>query len=360
MRLKRLFASCAAAAWTALFAATTTAAAEPEFMHTERIRFEANALDLSGIVDTPVNQTARAAVIFIHGYGATNVVAENWYFDLRTRFAQQGITSMVWDKPGCGESDGKFDADQSIEDSAREVIAGAAFLRENNIPGADKIGLWGVSRAGWIAPIALAEDPNLAFWISVSGVDGHESFGYLLKSNWELKGYTEGKIKHLLDQWRAGLRITASGGSFDEYRAATKDYHQDPFVNDLTGPPNKENYHKWREKWQETPPQFDEDTGLLVYIPNFDDLLASLDVPVLALFGEKDRNVDWQKTKRLYEETIGQNPDDLLTIKTFADGNHNLHQSETGGFEEMIEILNAPAMVSGYYETIEAWVDALP
>jgi hypothetical protein len=34
-----------------------------------------------------------------------------------------------------------------------------------------------------------------------------------------------------------------------------------------------------------------------VYVPGFRDLLGRLDVPVLALFGEKDRNVDWRKTR---------------------------------------------------------------
>src|SRR5688572_31646632 len=47
-----------------------------------------------------------------------------------------------------------------------------------------------------------------------------------------------------------------------------------------------------------------------------------------SLFGEKDRNVDWRKTRALYAETIGRNPRARLTVRTFPDGNHNLHRSE--------------------------------
>jgi alpha-beta hydrolase superfamily lysophospholipase len=81
-----------------------------------------------------------------------------------------------------------------------------------------------------------------------------------------------------------------------------------------------------------------------------------LDVPVLALFGEKDRNVDWRKSRALYTETIGRHSKARLTVKTFPDGNHNLHQSRTGGYREMLEILKSPAMSDGYYATILEWL----
>ena len=80
----------------------------------------------------------------------------------------------------------------------------------------------------------------------------------------------------------------------------------------------------------------------MIYVPGFRDLLGRLDMPVLALFGEKDRNVDWRKTRALYTETIGRNPKARLTVKTFPDGNHNIHQSRTGGYREMLEILKSP------------------
>src|SRR5690606_29155205 len=66
-------------------------------------------------------------------------------------------------------------------------------------------------------------------------------------------------------------------------------------------------------------------------VPGFAERLLSLDVDVLALFGDKDINVDWRKTKALNERTIGQNPRATLTVETFPDGNHNIQRSATGG-----------------------------
>jgi fermentation-respiration switch protein FrsA (DUF1100 family) len=89
--------------------------------------------------------------------------------------------------------------------------------------------------------------------------------------------------------------------------------------------------------------QVDEATGLMIYVPHFQHMLARVNVPVLAIFGEKDRNVNWRNTVPLYSKTIGKNPNASLTIKTFADGNHNLQQAReirrfwTDGHSEAIQ-----------------------
>lgn len=104
-------------------------------MTTQRLTFEVDGTKLSGILNTQKNGNAEALVIFVHGYGETNVVEQNWYYDLRSKFAAQNVSSFVWDKPGCGESEGEFDVNQAVESSAEEVVAAAAFLRSRNIQG---------------------------------------------------------------------------------------------------------------------------------------------------------------------------------------------------------------------------------
>ena len=101
--------------------------------------------------------------------------------------------------------------------------------------------------------------------------------------------------------------------------------------------------------------QVDEETGLMIYVPNFQHMLARLNVPVLAIFGEKDRNVNWRNTVALYSKTIGKNPDASLTIRTFPDGNHNLQQARTGGLREMLQTSEHRAS-DGYYEAMIDWL----
>ena len=90
-------------------------------------------------------------------------------------------------------------------------------------------------------------------------------------------------------------------------------------------------------------------------MPGFADLLRGLDIDVLALFGEKDSNVDWRRTRALYERTIGRNPDATLTVRTFPDGNHNLHRAGTGGLREM-ETMQERVPSEGYYDAQLDWL----
>jgi hypothetical protein len=99
----------------------------------------------------------------------------------------------------------------------------------------------------------------------------------------------------------------------------------------------------------------DKATGLMIYVPHFERMLSQVNIPVLAIFGEKDRNVNWRQTTALYNKTIGRNSKASLSIRTFPDGNHNLQRAQTGGLREMIEMKEHRAS-DGYYETMEEWL----
>jgi alpha-beta hydrolase superfamily lysophospholipase len=79
-------------------------------------------------------------IMIIHGYGKTDVAGRTSYYDLRSRFTQLGISTLIWDKLGCGESKGTFDADQPVESSAREVLDAIRHARESKLPGSASVG----------------------------------------------------------------------------------------------------------------------------------------------------------------------------------------------------------------------------
>jgi pimeloyl-ACP methyl ester carboxylesterase len=327
-------------------------------MKTEPFEFVVDGNRLRGVIDVPAGREPRAVLLFVHGYGRTDVVAQNWYFDLRSRFTDLGLATVVWDKPGCGQSEGTFDIGQPVQGSAREVVAAVRQIRQRTLPEVKKIGLWGISRAGWIAPLAMAQDPGIGFWISVSGTDVKENFPYFIESNFRIEGRSEAQIRLLMSEWRRGFDLTAQGATFEAYLAATKTLRHDPFMILLTGSPDpsQTEFLEQQRRFRTGEFKVDGETGLMIYVPGFRDMLGGLDMPVLALFGEKDRNVDWRKTRALYAETIGRNPKARFTVKTFPDGNHNLHRSRTGGYREMLELLKNPAMSPGYYETMLEWL----
>lgn len=169
--------------------------------------FQSNELRLSGLFDVPAQQNPQALILFIHGYGETNIREWDMYADLRERLTSIGIATALWDKPGQGQSQGLFDINQSVEESASEVLDAARYLRQVKAPGAHKIGIWGISRAGWIAPIALSQDHDLKFWISVSGVSAEDNFPYLLLSNLPYEGGSLQQSITLKKEWQQGVRF---------------------------------------------------------------------------------------------------------------------------------------------------------
>ncbi len=212
--MNRIFHSILVA--TILFLSCTSSAFVAP-MTTQKFDFISNGTRLSGFVDIPAVRTARAMIVIIPGYGKTDVSGRTSYFDLRSRFTHLGISTLIWDKPGCGESQGTFDADQPVASSAREVFDAVQHARESKLPGSQKVGLWGISRAGWIAPLAITRNSNIAFWISVSGTDDKENFPYFLESNLRIEGRTEPEINILLGEWQHGFQITSGGGTFEAY-----------------------------------------------------------------------------------------------------------------------------------------------
>ena len=171
------------------------------------------------------------------------------------------------------------------------------------------------------------------------------------------RGSNESGNQALLGEWRHGFEITSRGGTFEDYLAATQTLRRDPFMVFLYGGKHEDEAAFLAEQKQFLSGTFqvDEATGLMIYVPHFQHMLARLNVPVLAIFGEKDRNVNWRNTVTLYSKTIGKNPNASLTIRTFPDGNHNLQQARTGGLREMLQMSEHHAS-AGYYEAIADWL----
>ena len=101
--------------------------------------------------------------------------------------------------------------------------------------GTDRIGLWGISRAGWICPLVIEALPSIAFWISVSGTDDKESFAYLLETNLRIDDRSAVEARALAAEWRGGLEMFRKGGSWADNQEATRNLRQDPLL-ETTGP----------------------------------------------------------------------------------------------------------------------------
>lgn len=319
------------------------------------MEFQFEGETLNGILNQPEQKKVKGIVLLIHGYGETYAVQNNWYADIRAMLLEAGFATYMWDKIGCGESTGSFDINQPVDNSADEAIAAIAMLQKQKVTGADTIGLWGGSRAGWINPLVIKKHRDISFWVSVSGVDGKENFRYLLEKNLIIEGLSESKAKLIASEWQQGMLIAHQGGSYWDYKAATKNLSNNDFwLRFSDGGYNFFNYYFLRYSLKDS--VFDESSGLMVHVENFESLLSNLNIPVLALFGELDMNVDWRQTKALYENTID---DSLLTVVSFANCNHSIVQAETGGFYEFQDSNKPQKRCVGFLDSASQWLTTL-
>ncbi|MEM9981282.1 MAG: alpha/beta hydrolase, partial [Bacteroidota bacterium] len=144
---------------------------------------------------------------------------------------------------------------------------------------------------------------------------------------------------------------------YAEYVAATPTLMQDSFIKKLRGEYNEEKFLKFQTYLIENKVPIDEKTGLQIMVEGVDKTLNSIEIPVLAIFGEKDSQVDWQETIQLYRETIGKNAS--LTIETLPNCNHFIRTCETGGYDESYRVLKEKGLgqpCDGYYTTIQSWI----
>ena len=91
----------------------------------------------------------RATVMLVHGDGSQDRISQGGYAPLVNALLDAGIGVASWDKPGVGGSSGEW-LDQSIEDRAEEVRAAGRALAA--MDATRPIGALGFSQAGWVLP----------------------------------------------------------------------------------------------------------------------------------------------------------------------------------------------------------------
>lgn len=328
----------------------------------EKFEFQYENKTLRGLIEKPKDGPIHGTIVLIPGYGRTNFVEGNWFGSLRDEFVAMGLAVLFWDKMGCGESEGEFDANQPVQRSAAEALIAIRRLQEKPEYSSLKIGLWGLSRAGWICPLIIDQHP-LDFWISASGTDDKETYGYLLHSNLLIHGKSALEAQRLYKAWQEGHRVFCTGGTYEEAERAIAPLKKDTLCQKLFGYSDevavseeeirKQYYENQRNFTSEG--HFDPQSGLWVYVPSLKAILSNIECPVLAIFGEKDSQVDWKRTMAFYQETLGKRKAKNLKIETLTQCNHNIQKCENCGFGEDLSKYNWQAC-EGYYQTMKQWL----
>jgi len=169
MRRFRLFAIGLSIVIALSLIAGCTGASRPR---AGRVTFQNGEVTLAGNLFIPVGEGPLPAVVIIHGSGketARDLLLHSWFF------VQYGFAVLTYDKRGVGESTGSYkrvdakSGEDVLGDLAGDALAGVEFLKNHNKIDPNRIGFFGGSQAGWIAPLAASKSSDVAFIVLFSG-----------------------------------------------------------------------------------------------------------------------------------------------------------------------------------------------
>ena len=108
-------------------------------MMEEFLWFNFEDVSLHGVLNMPESGAPKGIVLIVHGPGRTDAINQNLHGDIRQTLVQAGYATYMWDKMGSGKSEGPFDYNQPVQNSAEEVLAAIDMLKTKEIPGSEEM-----------------------------------------------------------------------------------------------------------------------------------------------------------------------------------------------------------------------------
>ncbi|MBN2518764.1 MAG: alpha/beta fold hydrolase [Candidatus Altiarchaeota archaeon] len=324
----------------------------------EGISFQNGDVHLEGTLTLPEGEGPFPAVVLISGSGAQNRDEEVFGFKIFRLIADNltraGIAVLRYDDRGVGNSTGDL-FNSTSEDLAMDVLAAVEFLKNRSDIDPERIGLFGHSEGGIIAPIVASESDDVSFAVLMAGtaLPGDE----ILEAQTELLLLAENATEEEVREQQA-LRekintAARAGEGWEEVEEDIRRIIKDS-IDDL--PPEQ------RESITDVDGLIDSRVapqlmlGKSPWYKFFIDYdprpaLRELKIPVLALFGELDLQVPAEMNRVEMEKAL-ENKD--ATIVIFPKANHLFQEADTGGLSEY-SILEKD-FVPGFLDLVTGWI----
>jgi dipeptidyl aminopeptidase/acylaminoacyl peptidase len=275
----------------------------------ERLSFASGELRLAGSLLLPPGRGAVPAVILIHGSSTPDRDDFRYFADL---YARAGIAAFIYDKrPTGAETDG---GTASLEELAGDVIAAADMLARRGDVDPARIGLWGFSQGGWVAPIA-ASRRRFAFVIACAppGVSFAEVTLYADAARLRAADFAPAEIQAAVAAQRRLDGFVRAAGDPAPVQAMLDDAHRQRWArfttlpHRLPGVAERRTYLRWRD--------LDLDPGIY---------WRRVRAPVFLAAGGADRNVPPEESLRRIRAALAAGGNRDVAVHLYPGANHSL------------------------------------
>jgi pimeloyl-ACP methyl ester carboxylesterase len=284
----------------------------------EKITFQSNQFQVVGELRLPAEEGKHPLVIMVHGDGP----AYRTYFrKLKETMLRAGHATLMWDKPGFGQSKGEFSRDHLREERAEILVAAIIHMKTHTRIDADRIGVWGISQAGIVIPMALLKTKDISFMIMVGcpGENGINQTAYLIRRQLQLEGLSKEEAKQMEDHF-VELYYAET---FEQYIKHAKPLYDNPVQRELGFV---------SALWDKTnfKPHSPEEEGFF----NPMDVMEKVTIPALVFFGEKDTQVDPIQGVDAYNQALKMAGNKNFRVELIPNADHNIILSKTGSMRE--------------------------
>jgi pimeloyl-ACP methyl ester carboxylesterase len=286
----------------------------------------------------PKGQGPYPALVMLHGSGNNERPRYRFLADF---YARLGIACLISDKRGCGESSGKW-READFAALASDGLEGVKYLKGRAEIDATRIGMTGISQAGWIMVEAASRSSDVAFLLVVSGAtydverEGYYDYEVMLKD----LGYSDGDVDQAINLLRLDNVVTRSKGEegVEEFQTALANAKDQAWYKPMgfVALPVKSPFRNFYRLIMDFDPR---------------PKLAQMTIPALWLYGENDKSVHAPECVEILNELNSDGSKDW-TIRMFANADHGVRVPP----DASRDALPLSVYPEGFLEVQAAWL----
>jgi uncharacterized protein len=293
----------------------------------------------------PASNKPLAVAILITGSGQEDrdesLFGHKLFWVIADHLSRNGIAVLRVDDRGIGETSGDVYSATSA-DFAKDVLAGIDYLKTRKELDPKRIGLIGHSEGGMIAPLVANQSTDVAFIVSLAGVGikGSELLKKQLEDSYIAQGFDGGSVSKLNQLTDILIQLNADHSNVEEIKKAFptafenwRSVQSDDLLlkTKLKGEGSDKNIAALASRmfmpWMRYFMQYDPSTTL-----------TKLNMPVLAMNGEKDVQVSATENLAGFQKHLTQAGNKDFKTVSFPGLNHMFQTASTGSPAEYVTI----------------------
>ena len=313
-------------------------------------RFQSGDIDLAGRLVMPKGPGPVPIVVLIHG---SEQLSARDFYSLQRLFPSAGIGAFVYDKRGTGASAGEYSHDYGL--LATDAVA--ALREAQRLAGsrAGRIGYYGTSQGGWVAPRAATMAPVdfviVGYGLAVSPIEEDRA---AIELDMTRRGYGPDVVTKALEVGAATEAILVSNfqSGFDRLDAVRARYGHEPWFQYVRGNVTFFMLKLPESEVRERGPKMLPGVSL-----HYDPMpvLRRLNIPQLWILGGDDLDAPITETvRRLHTLAASGKP---IDIAIFPRAEHGIFEYETAADGTRLSTRNPEgyfAMMRDYI--LEGWL----